>query len=123
MEASKCQQQQAKVKAAVKRLIRTTTNAGALLGLLQAATPLHLQRHVLQRLLPLLQDQPSARLECLTSGVLQQLPGLVQQAGSGTKLHSRLQEAVGQVLALYPGDVQDYYSLGVVPGHEELVVG
>jgi hypothetical protein len=120
MEAGKSQQQQAKVKAAVKRLIRTTTSASALLGLLQATTPLQLQRHILQRLLPLLQEQPTARLECLTSGALQQLPGLVQQAGSGTKLHSRLEEAVGQVLSLYPGDVQEYYSLGVT--HEELVV-
>ena len=89
--ASKDQEQRPKVKSALKTLIRHTSLAEPLQALINPTTPPELQRHVLQRLLPLLQSSTSARLGFVTSGALQRVTRVLQQAGSGTELHGRLE--------------------------------
>jgi hypothetical protein len=75
----------AKVKAAVKALVRSCGSSAELQGLLlQPGLPLALARHVLARLVQLLADSPRGRQGLVTSGALQRVLALRRELGGGS---------------------------------------
>lgn len=78
----------AKVKAAVKALVKGCSSSEALQALLQPGLPLALARHVLARLVALLRECPKGRQALVTSGALQRVLALQAELG-GSCSYSR----------------------------------
>ncbi len=105
--ACKDQQHRAKVKSAIKTLMRGCADAGPLEALVSDATAPEVLKHVLLQLGKVLGSCASARQHCVTSGAMVRLQrvGERMRVGAGTALAARMMELIEGINALFPADV------------------
>lgn len=95
-----------KTKTAIKAVIRSCNLTAPLEVLVAPTTPPEIARHLLGRLVPLLQDAPKARQQFVTSGALARLQVAIPT------LCPRGQQQAEAINALFPTEVVTYYEQG-----------
>jgi hypothetical protein len=99
-----------KLKSAVKAIIRSCNTTAPLESFVSPGTPPELAKHLLARLVTLLQESPKARQQMVTSGALARLQKAIPGLDTKGRQHA---EAIN---ALFPPDVVSYYELPISGG-------
>jgi hypothetical protein len=98
-----------KLKSAIKATIRSCTVAASLENFVDPYGSPEISKHVLARLVPLLEASPKARQSFVTCGALQRLQEAMSSLCATGEKH-------GQAInALFPVDVVNYYKQGLKP--------
>lgn len=96
-----------KLKSAIKATIRNCSSAGSLENFVDPYGAPEISKHVLARLVPLLESSPKSRQQFVTCGALQRLQeAMASLCPSGEKFAQAIN-------VLFPTEVVDYYRQGI----------